>query len=130
MNEKNLIREKTIGDIHVVGNTALDNLRNIKTSIENVVLITLHRRENHDRIDEWFTEIEKLAIDFPDYEFILPIHPNPNVQKHRKILKQVNVVNPLNHSEIIDIVKRCKLIITDSGGIQEEASFLKKRTII
>jgi UDP-N-acetylglucosamine 2-epimerase len=42
----------------------------------------------------------------------------------------VKVVEPLNHSEVIDLVRRCKLIITDSGGIQEEASFLKKRAII
>lgn len=130
MNEKNLIRENTIGSIHIVGNTALDNLRDTEITTENLILITLHRRENHERIDEWFEELEKLANHYSDHEFILPIHPNPNVQKHKGILKKVKVVDPLNHSEIIDIVRRCKLIVTDSGGIQEEASFLKKRAII
>ena len=129
-NERNLIREKTPGSIHIVGNTALDNLREIPTSVTNTVLITLHRRENHDEIDRWFTEIEKLANLYPDYEFILPIHPNPNVQRHKEILKQVKVVDPLNHEDLLHLICKCKLIVTDSGGIQEEASFLKKRAII
>jgi UDP-N-acetylglucosamine 2-epimerase (non-hydrolysing) len=130
MNESNLLKEKTEGSIYVVGNTALDNLRNIETSVEKLVLITLHRRENHEQIDEWFIELEKLADKFDDYQFILPIHPNPNVQKHRGILQKIKVIEPLEHSDLIDIIKRCKLIVTDSGGIQEEASFLKKRAII
>jgi UDP-N-acetylglucosamine 2-epimerase (non-hydrolysing) len=130
LNERNLIREKTIGSIHVVGNTALDNLRDRETSVENLVLITLHRRENHERIDQWFKEIENLAHIYSDHRFILPIHPNPNVQKYKWMLNKVEVVDPLHHEDLLDLICKCKLIITDSGGIQEEASFLKKRTIV
>jgi UDP-N-acetylglucosamine 2-epimerase (non-hydrolysing) len=129
-NMKNLEREKVDGDVHLVGNTALDNLLGIKTDLENLVLVTLHRRENHEEIDKWFTEIEKLAAMHSDHIFVLPIHPNPNVQKHRGLLELVHVIDPIGHSEMLNYIKRAKVIITDSGGIQEEASFLKKRTII
>jgi UDP-N-acetylglucosamine 2-epimerase (non-hydrolysing) len=129
-NLKNLEREKVIGDCYVVGNTALDNLMNVKTELDKLVLVTLHRRENHDQIDKWFTEIENLASKYSDHIFVLPIHPNPNVQKHREILNLVNVIEPIGHAEMLNYIKRAKVIITDSGGIQEEASFLKKRTII
>jgi UDP-N-acetylglucosamine 2-epimerase (non-hydrolysing) len=129
-NAFNLKEEKTIGDIRVVGNTALDNLSKLKTEIGDTVLVTLHRRENHENIEHWFTEIEKLANENPILRFILPIHPNPNVQKWRHLLKTVEVISPLEHKELIDVMCTSALIITDSGGIQEEASFLKKKTII
>jgi UDP-N-acetylglucosamine 2-epimerase (non-hydrolysing) len=117
-------------DIYVVGNTVLDNIADIIPSYGNKVLVTLHRRENHDIIEQWFTEVDKIAEQYKDLEFILPIHPNPNVIKHKDIFKNVKVVDPLNHSDLIDILKDCKFVITDSGGIQEEASFLNKKIII
>lgn len=129
-NADNLIYEKTEGEIVVVGNTALDNLKKIKTSKTNKVLVTLHRRENHLIVDKWFNELEKLACFYEDIEFILPIHPNPYIQKHKNILNKIRVIDPLSHDDLIDLISKCLLIITDSGGIQEESSFLKKTTII
>ena len=79
---------------------------------------------------EWFTELDKLATEYSDYEFILPMHPNPNVQKHRDLLKNVSVVEPLSHDETMQIVKECSLIISDSGGLQEEGSFFNKKVIV
>jgi UDP-N-acetylglucosamine 2-epimerase (non-hydrolysing) len=79
---------------------------------------------------EWFAEVNDLAIQYPELEFILPIHPNPNVQKHRDLLTNVKVVEPLSHDELIGILLECKLVISDSGGIQEEASFLNKKVIV
>ena len=90
----------------------------------------MHRRENHDIIHKWFQEINKLAQDNPDLEFILPMHPNPNVQMHKHILKNVKVVNPMPHKEFINLVAKSKFVITDSGGLQEESSFFKKKCII
>lgn len=130
LNKQNLLKENTRGEIYVVGNTVLDNIRDISTSYEDKVLVTLHRRENHDIIDKWFYEISKLAEVNRNIEFILPIHPNPNVIKHKDILRFVNVVDPLKHSDLIKIMSKCKLIITDSGGIQEEGSFLNKKIIV
>ena len=124
--------EQCLGRIEVVGNTVLDNIVQYKnkTIYENKVLVTLHRRENHDIISEWFEEIEKLAKENQDIEFILPLHPNPNVQKHKSILSAVKVVDPLNHSDLIEILRTCLFTITDSGGIQEEATFLNKKSIV
>lgn len=114
----------------VVGNTVLDNLKDINPSINNQVLITMHRRENLAIIDKWFHAINKLAIHNPDLEFIFPMHLNPEIQKYKHILTNITVTNPLNHNKFIDMLSKCGLVITDSGGIQEEAAFLKKKSIV
>lgn len=130
INKQNLINEKTPGNIHVVGNTVLDNIKNVPYFYENKILITLHRRENHQIMDKWFKEISKIAELYKDYKFLLPIHPNPNVLKHRHLLKNINVVEPMEHVDLINYMSKCKLLITDSGGLQEESSFLKKKSIV
>jgi len=129
---QNLLKEKVQGTIHVTGNTVLDNLTEYKErcTYRNKILITLHRRENHYWIDQWFIELEKLANTYPDLEFILPIHPNPSVQKHKHILKAVRVIEPLTHSQLLEVLSQCKLVISDSGGLQEEGSFFNKKVIV
>lgn len=128
----NLVNEKVNGKHHIVGNTVLDNLLPYKDKCEytNKVLVTLHRRENHHWMDKWFIEINNLAKENPDLEFILPIHPNPNVQKHKHLLTNINVIDPLTHSELLDILVKCKFVISDSGGLQEEGSFFNKKVIV
>jgi len=130
LNKMNLIKENIKDNIYVVGNTGLDNINRYDIKYGNKILITLHRRDNHNTMDLWFKELEKIANKYNEIEFILPIHPNPNVLKHRNILKKVNVIEPLNHNNLIDLIKECKFIISDSGGIQEECSFLKKKIVI
>lgn len=129
-NANNLKNEKCSGSRYVVGNTVLDNIINIKTNYKNKVLCTFHRRENIEQIKDWFTMLNLLAIVYSDIDFLLPIHPNPNILKYKGILTNVKVIDPLDHDELIDFLKDCKLVITDSGGIQEEASFLQKKTIV
>lgn len=130
-NAKNLRKEKcNKKSIFVVGNTVLDNIKHIKPTYENKILVTLHRRENHKKIKKWFEQIDKLAKLNPELEFLLPIHPNPNVVKHKNILKNVKVIDPIPHEELINYMSKCKLIISDSGGIQEEGSFLNKKIIV
>jgi len=90
----------------------------------------MHRRDNHANMDEWFRTIEKIAHQYDEIEFIIPLHPNPNVQKHRHLFEKVNVVDPVNHAELIQLVKKCKFIISDSGGLQEECSFLNKKIVV
>ena len=128
----NLMQERVKGLCHVVGNTVLDNLVDYKEKEEytDTVLITLHRRENHHIMDKWFSVIEKLATDYRDIYFVLPIHPNPNVQKWKHILNNVRVINPLEHDELLSILVKSKLVITDSGGLQEEGSFFNKKVIV
>jgi len=132
LSKKNLINEKVNGECFVVGNTVLDNLLPHKDKCEytNKVLVTLHRRENHHWMDEWFSEINKIALINPHLEFILPIHPNPNVQKHKHLLTNINVIDPLTHSELLDILVKCKFVISDSGGLQEEGTFFNKKVIV
>ncbi len=122
--------EKVSGEVYEVGNTVLDNLVGVPISYENEILVTMHRRENHNNMDEWFKMIDELAKEYQHLTFTLPLHPNPNVQKHRHLLKHVNVIEPMEYKEMISKISKCKLILTDSGGIQEEASFLKKMVLL
>lgn len=127
----NLINENVKGKIHVVGNTVLDNLIHFPSGeYGDQVLVTLHRRENHDAMDHWFHALEQLAVHYSQYKFVLPLHPNPNVQKHKHILNTVHVVDPLSHVETIEILRTSRLVVTDSGGLQEEGAFFNKKVIV
>ena len=131
LSANNLIKEKVHGKSYVVGNSVLDNLVDFgDPTYENFVLITLHRRENHYWMDKWFTELNDLAIVNSELEFILPIHPNPMVQKWKHLLTNVSVVEPMEHTDMIYHIKKCRFIISDSGGLQEEGSFFNKKVIV
>lgn len=131
LSEQNLEDECVHGMTFVTGNTVLDGLAQYGDPIYgNKVLVTLHRRENHHWINQWFAVINTLAINHPELEFILPIHPNPAVNSFKFLLPNVTVVQPMEHSELINVLKDCKLVITDSGGLQEEGSFFNKKVIV
>jgi len=125
-----LTREKVGGKIFTVGNTVLDNLVDIVPEYTNTVVITMHRRENHERMPEWFAKFDKLAQENPEFEFVLPIHPNPNVKKHAHLLEHVNVVEPMKYNDFLNLLASSYMVITDSGGLQEESSFFKKKCIV
>ncbi len=129
-NKQNLLKENVFGDIHVVGNTGLDNISKEGCEYNNQVLITMHRRDNHHNMDTWFDMLEKIANKYYDIEFMIPLHPNPNVQKHKHIFKKVKIVEPMNHNDLVEYVKKCKFVISDSGGLQEECSYLNKKIIV
>jgi len=128
--------------IHVVGNTVIDALFCLsETVVENserffedkniriddkLVLITAHRRENHgERIDHIIDAIKYLAEKYNDHTFVIPVHPNPNV--HDKMYerlgkyKNIKLLAPLDYPNLVYLMKNAKLILSDSGGIQEEA---------
>lgn len=126
--------------IHVVGNTVIDalfclsdktmesaaNFFDFEFDKDKLVLITVHRRENHgERIDRILNAISDLVEKYPDHTFVLPVHPNPNVKDkvHSKLEKYENVhlLKPLDYPNLVYLMKNAKLILTDSGGIQEEA---------
>lgn len=129
-NKENLLKEKVSGQIYVVGNTGLDNISKQDCEYNNQVLITMHRRDNHHNMDKWFQELEKIANNYSNIEFMIPLHPNPNVQKHKHIFKKVKVVEPMNHQDLLNYLKKCKFVISDSGGLQEECSYLNKKIIV
>ena len=128
---KNILeKEKISGIVEVVGNTVLDNLVNVKVGNENKVLVTLHRRENQHNIEAWFREIEKLSKKYNNYDFVIPVHPNPKIKKYKNIFKNVIACEPMSYSDLIDFLSSCSYVITDSGGIQEEAAFFKKPCMV
>ena len=128
--KENLNREGISENVHVVGNSVLDNLVNLETQSNQKVIVTLHRREKFHEIGKWFAEVEKLANEHPDLIFELPAHPNPEVQKHLHLFEKVKVRKPYEYSDFVRELSSCRAIITDSGGIQEEAAFLKKPCVV
>ena len=126
-------------NIHLVGNTVVDAVEIIKNEYDvaklansNTVLVTLHRRENHDIMDQLFDELNRVAVAYPKLKLVLPIHPNPNVQKHRSRFTAPNlsVIAPVGYIDMLRMVASSAFIITDSGGLQEEASCFNKKVII
>ena len=130
VSQKNLKKELTKGESYIVGNTSLDNIKDVKTSYKNQILITLHRNENLNTIDEWLKQLDKIASKNKNIEFLFSAHPNPKITEATKKVKHIKVCKPLQHHELINYLKDCLFVITDSGGIQEEACFLNKKIIV
>jgi UDP-N-acetylglucosamine 2-epimerase (non-hydrolysing) len=99
------------------------------------VLITGHRRENFgDGFDEICSGIARLADAFPDHRFIYPVHLNPQVKDHVNrllgSLPNVQLIPPQGYRNFVALLSRCRLVLTDSGGVQEEAPSLGKPVIV
>ena len=127
------LKEEKVHNIIVTGNTIVDACNNFNYPItyENKVLITLHRRENFGiKMEKIFNEIELLALKHAELEFIFPMHPNPNVQKLKPILKHVNVIDTLGYSKMMKLLASVKFVISDSGGIQEECATFNKKILV
>lgn len=100
-----------------------------------VVLITGHRRENFgDGIEQICRAITMLAERFPDHLFVYPVHLNPNVHVHVKRLlgglSNVRLIPPQSYRHFVALMSRSRLILTDSGGVQEEAPSLGKPVLV
>ena len=129
----NNLKNEMVGNIFVTGNTVIDSCLNFNFPItyNNKILVTLHRRENFGaKMTKLFTELECLAKKHPKLEFIFPMHPNPNVQKLRPILKNINIINPLGYSDMMELLSQVKFVISDSGGIQEECAAFRKKVLV
>lgn len=142
-NKKALLKENIDKEkITVLGNTVIDALFCLSDEViknaqnfykekgitvdDKLVLITAHRRENHgERIDRIIKAIADLATKYSDHTFVIPVHPNPNVKNkiHASLekFKNIYLLTPLDYPYLVYLMKNAKLILTDSGGIQEEA---------
>lgn len=106
---------------------------NIKSS--NYILITGHRRENFGKtFDNICNAIKSLALKYPDFNFIYPVHLNPNVKKpvfkHLSGVPNIHLLNPVRYEHFVYLMQNSFLIMTDSGGIQEEAPYLEKPVVV
>jgi UDP-N-acetylglucosamine 2-epimerase (non-hydrolysing) len=102
-----------------------------------LILITGHRRENFGQgFDDICNAIKKISVDFPDFDLLYPVHFNPNVRKSvNSILgssasENIFLIDPLDYLPFVFLMQKSYLILTDSGGIQEEASDLGKPVLV
>lgn len=135
--------------IFVTGNTVIDalyktvradfhftgELEKFNRSDKKLILVTTHRRENlGEPLRQVYRALRKLVEEFPDVEVIFPVHKNPKVREVVKAelgnLAQVHLIEPLDYEPFANLMNRATLILTDSGGIQEEAPSLGKPVLV
>ena len=137
-------------DIYITGNTVIDALlmivdpkyvfqdpvlNTLDYSHRRVIVLTSHRRENFgEPMQNIFTACKHLVEQNPDVELVYPVHPNPNVQgpAHEILgnIPRVHLIEPLGYRPFVQLMNKSFLILTDSGGIQEEAPTLGKPVLV
>ena len=136
--------------IYVTGNTVVDALQEIRAhppaireprvanlldSRRRLVLLTAHRRESFGApLEGVFGAVADLADRFADIEIVYPVHPNPRVRKPALHIlggrSRVHLVDPLCYGDLLAVLGRASLVLTDSGGIQEEAPTFEVHTLV
>jgi UDP-N-acetylglucosamine 2-epimerase (non-hydrolysing) len=148
-NAQNLRAEGIKDGIFVTGNTVIDamgytigdgtfttpQLDAIDYDNKRVVAMTCHRRENYGQpMENIFSAVRELAQSFEDVEFVYPVHLSPVVQEcaHRNLdgLSNVHLIAPLDAIEMHRLLSHCYMVMTDSGGLQEEAPSLGKPVLV
>ncbi len=148
--KNNLLAEGVDAEkIFVTGNTVIDalykivdknykfsgELEKINSTDKKIILVTTHRRENlGEPMRHVYTALKKIVEEFPDVEIIFPVHKNPKVREVVNSvlgnLAQVSLIEPLDYQPFANLMNRATLILTDSGGIQEEAPSLGKPVLV
>ncbi len=135
--------------VHVTGNTVVDALLSIRSRLRStrlpvlkrldpsrkIILVTAHRRESFGKpLRSICAALKAIALEHPDTEIVYPVHLNPNVQEVvREALHgvpRVHLLPPLSYTEFLVLMERSYLILTDSGGVQEEAPSFKKPVLV
>ena len=147
ISKNNLIKEgKDVSTIYITGNTAIDAL---KTTVRDgythpelqwaegsrLIVITAHRRENLGQpMRHMFRAIRRIIDEYPDVKAIYPIHMNPAVRsvanEELGDCDRIHLIEPLDVLDFHNFLARCYLILTDSGGVQEEAPSLGKPVLV
>jgi UDP-N-acetylglucosamine 2-epimerase (non-hydrolysing) len=148
---ENLRREGVTPDsIHVTGNTGIDAVLFVRAGLEEgrlrgrqwteldparkLIVVTAHRRESFGEGFERICQALAELADRPDVQVVYPVHPNPNVQDPvRRLLAghpNVRLIEPLSYVPFVDLMRRAYLLVTDSGGIQEEGPSLGKPILV
>jgi len=138
------------GNIFVTGNTVIDalvktvrpdydfsdrELNELVSMEKKLILVTAHRRENWGKpMEDIFYALRDISEAFEDIEIVFPVHKNPKIQSLAfDILgrcKGVNLIQPLDYEPFINLIARSHLVLTDSGGLQEEAPALSKPVLV
>ncbi len=150
-NKQNLITEGYNEDnIYITGNTVIDALLEVvkdeykfedellnRLDYENkkIILLTSHRRENLGKpMENIFSAVKDIVLDNKDVEVVFPVHLNPKVRKIAKDVfsdtDRIHLIEPLEYLPFANLMGRCYLVVTDSGGIQEEAPSLGKPVLV
>jgi UDP-N-acetylglucosamine 2-epimerase (non-hydrolysing) len=149
-NRENLRREGITEGVFVTGNTVIDALKTtvrkdftFTTEILNhlpydskkIVLVTCHRRENYgESMENIMSALADIARSHDDVELVYPVHLSPVVQecarRHLEGNRNVHLIAPLAADEMHNLMARCYLVMTDSGGLQEEAPALGKPVLV
>jgi UDP-N-acetylglucosamine 2-epimerase len=142
------LREEKVNPntIFVVGNTVIDALRltverpvelnlNLTSQNRRTILVTAHRRESFgEPFESICLALRDLADRNSDLQLVYPVHLNPNVQqpvqRYLSGHSRIHLIEPLRYEQFVHLMARCDLILTDSGGIQEEATALGKPTLV
>lgn len=146
----NLAREGISAGVSITGNTGIDAVLHVRDGLERgelpatasqfgkegkrLILVTAHRRESFgegfDRICEALLELARR----PDVHLVYPVHPNPNVlatvDRHLRSHPNIELIEPLAYLPFVDLMRRAYIILTDSGGIQEEGPSLGKPILV
>lgn len=149
-NRQNLLRENVDKGLFVTGNTVIDALKTtvredftFETEILNrlpydskkIILVTCHRRENYGQpMEDIMSALAEIAQAHNDTELVYPVHLSPVVQecarRHLENIPNVHLIPPLPADEMHNLMARCYLVLTDSGGLQEEAPALGKPVLV
>lgn len=149
-NRNNLIKEGILKNVYVTGNTVIDafsytvkknykyheeKLNQIDFSKKRVVLVTAHRRENlGEPLKNICTSIDELSKEYKDVVFVYPVHLNPAVREivFKKLENNENVllIDPIDVLDMHNLMSQCYMVMTDSGGIQEEAPHFGKPVLV
>ena len=138
-----LVERVDAATAHVTGNTVIDALRFTQAQLppatarndEQHILLTAHRRENFGQpLVEICRAVLAICEEFPRVRVLCPVHPNPNVCEvlihHLGDHPQITLSPPLDYPQLVAAMLQSRLILTDSGGIQEEAAALCKPVLI
>ena len=145
--EANLQASGVVGQVSVTGNTVIDALLlmaqtasepqfdGIDWQHQRVILATVHRRENWgERLQQIASGIREVLDRHDDTSLLLPLHRNPTVREPLQRLlgdhPRVVMTEPLDYDRLVAVMKRCTLLLTDSGGLQEEAPALGKPVLV
>jgi len=149
-NQKNLERENITKGVFLTGNTVIDALQttvvkdfhfandllnDLDYSRRRVILVTCHRRENYGQpMTQIMTALRRIADAYPDVEMVYPVHLSPVVQQaaHQYLNghPRIHLIAPLSVDEMHNLMARCHFVMTDSGGLQEEAPALGKPVLV